>query len=108
MLTTKKKKKKRKKKQEKTTTDNYREISLFRIVSKVFTAVLNKTKTGRKGSRNSKELAGFDKGYSTTDHIFTLVTVVKKKLNCKRGGKVYVAFIDHKKAFDTAGCEKLR
>ena len=33
--------------------------------------------------------------------------MVKKKLNNKRGGKVYVAFIDYKKAFDTVDHEKL-
>ena len=33
--------------------------------------------------------------------------MVKKKLNNKRGGKVYVAFIDYKKAFDTVDREKL-
>ena len=33
--------------------------------------------------------------------------MVKKKLNNKRGGKVHVAFIDYKKAFDTVDREKL-
>jgi len=89
--------------------DNYRGISLLSIVSKVFTAVLNKRiyTWAEKEEKISKEQAGFRKGYSTIDHIFTLVTMVKKKLNNKRGGKVYVAFIDYKKAFDTVDREKL-
>ena len=55
----------------------------------------------------SKEQAGFRKGYSTVDHIFTLTSVITKKLNSKRGGKVYVAFVDYKKAFDTVNREAL-
>ena len=39
-------------------------------------------------------------GYSTTDHTFTLVSMVKSRLNSRRGGKVYVAFVDYKKTFD--------
>ena len=63
---------------------------------------------GRKGRFFfCKEQAGFRTGYSTIDHIFTLVTMVKKKLNNKRGGKVYVAFTDYKKAFDTLDRENL-
>ena len=33
--------------------------------------------------------------------------MVKKKLNNKRGGKLDVAFIDYKKAFDTVDRDKL-
>ena len=55
----------------------------------------------------SKEQAGFGTGYSTIDHSFTSITVVKSKLDSRRGGKVYVAFIDYKKAFDTVDRDKL-
>ena len=89
--------------------DSYRGISLLSIVSKVFTAVLNKRlyTWAEKEEKICKEQAGFRKGYSTIDHIFTLVIMVKKKRNNKRGGKVYVAFTDYKKAFDTVDREKL-
>ena len=33
--------------------------------------------------------------------------MVKRKLNSRRGGKVYVAFVDYKKAFDTVDRDKL-
>ena len=33
--------------------------------------------------------------------------MVKRTLNSRRGGKVYVAFIDYKKAFDTVDREKI-
>ena len=32
---------------------------------------------------------------------------MKRKLNSRRGGKVYVAFVDYKKAFDTVDRDKL-
>ena len=62
---------------------------------------------GRKGRKISKEQAGFRKGYSTNDHIFTLLAMVKRTLNSRRGGKVYIAFIDYKKALDTVDRETL-
>ena len=62
---------------------------------------------GRKEGKISKEQAGFRTGYSTIDHIFTFIAMVKRTLNSRRGGKVYVAFIDYKNAFDTVDREKL-
>ena len=89
--------------------DNYRGISLLRVVSKVFTAILNKRlyTWAEHEQKISKEQAGFRKGYSTAEHIFTLISMITKKLNSKRGGKVYVAFVDYKKAFDTVNREAL-
>ena len=97
------------KKGEDSNPDNYRGISLLSIVSKVFTAILNKRlyAWAENEEKISKEQAGFRKGYSTIDHIFTLITMVKSKLDSRRGGKVYVAFIDYKKAFDTVDRDKL-
>ena len=43
--------------------------------------------------------AGFRKGYCTTDKDFILYSVVHKYLR-KKGGKLYVAFVDFRKAFD--------
>ena len=43
--------------------------------------------------------AGFRKGYSTTDHIFTLHAIIEKQFS--RNAKRYVAFVDFYKAFDT-------
>ena len=80
--------------------DNYGGISLLSIVSKV---ILNKRlyEWAENEEKISKEQAGFRKGYSTIDHTFTLITMVKSKLDSRRGGKVYVAFIDYEKAFET-------
>ena len=50
--------------------------------------------------------AGFRKGYSTVDQIFTLYAVVQKCLS-KKGKKLYVAFVDFRKAFDSVRHDKL-
>ena len=41
---------------------------------------------------------GFRQNYNTMDHIFTLLALVQKQLLSH--GKLYVAFIDFKEAFD--------
>ena len=41
---------------------------------------------------------GFRKGYSTVDHVFTLLALTQKQLLTH--GKLYAAFIDFKKVFD--------
>jgi len=82
--------------------DNYRGISLLSLLSKCYTSVLNKRLVTwiEKNEKIAGEQAGFRKGYSTVDHIFTLNAIVEKRL-CKRGGKLYVCFVDLKKAFDS-------
>ena len=49
---------------------------------------------------------GFMKGCRTSDHIFLLQTVVEKVVK-KNKGKLYTAFIDFKKAYDTVNRENL-
>ena len=46
-----------------------------------------------------EEQAGFRAGYSTVDHIFSLYAMVQKYL--LKHTKLYVAFVDFKKAFDS-------
>ena len=83
-------------------TDNYRGISLLSLISKCYTSVLNKRLVtwAEENGKLSEAQAGFRKGYSTTDHIFTLNAIVEKSLS-KRGGKLYTCFVDLKKAFDS-------
>ncbi len=45
------------------------------------------------------ELAGFRPGYSTMDHVFTLHCIIDLYLSKKK--RLYCAFVDYKKAFDT-------
>ena len=88
--------------------DNYRGISLLSAVSKCYTAILNKRLYSWLEDNNkiSESQAGFRKGYSSVDHIFTLNAIVQKCLS-KRGGKCYVAFVDFKKAFDLVQHDEL-
>ena len=50
--------------------------------------------------------AGFRRNYSTTDHIFNLYAIAQKCLNKKRQ-RLYVAFVDLRKAFDSVHHDKL-
>ena len=88
-------------------TDNYRGISLSSIVSKVYTHILGERITNWTESDNIilEEQAGFRKSYSTVDHIFTLFAMVQSQFQKNR--KLYVAFVDFRKAFDFVNREAL-
>ena len=88
--------------------DNSRGISLLSVVSKVFTAIINKrlyNGAGKEGKIN-EEQADFPK-HSKTDHIFILTAIIKRELHSRNRSKVYAAFIDHKKEFDTVDRDKV-
>ena len=82
--------------------DNYRGISLLSVISKTFTSIINKRlyEWCEKEDKISFEQAAFRKSFSTTDHIFTLTTIIQNRLYRKDGGKVYACFIDYHKAYD--------
>ena len=80
---------------------NYRPISLLACIGKVFTKVLTNRFT-RWSDRNNKLpicQAGFRSGSSTSDQVFVLDTIVKKRLS--QGATTYCAFVDFKQAFDS-------
>jgi Reverse transcriptase (RNA-dependent DNA polymerase) len=81
--------------------DNYRGISLLSILGKVFATILNKRLAGWASDNNKIDevQSGFRAGYSTIDNIFVLYSIVQKYL-LKRSGKLYVCFVDFRKAFD--------
>ena len=81
--------------------DNYRGISLLSCVSKVFTGVLNARlmKWAEINSVITDAQAGFRRNHSTIDHIFALYACIEKQFS--RNAKLYVAFVDFYKAFDT-------
>ena len=87
--------------------DNYRGISFLSICSKLYSYILNKRLTCWIDENNllSETQAGFRKTYSTTDNLFTLLAVIQKQLLCHK--KLYVAFIDFRKAFDSVIRTKL-
>jgi len=79
---------------------NYRPITLMSLLSKVYTSILNDRLT--KYTVNLKiipeEQAAFRKKNCTTDHVFTLYTLICKQFSQNR--KLYVAFIDYRRCFD--------
>eukprot|EP00745_Piridium_sociabile_P027424 TRINITY_DN4419_c0_g1_i9.p1 TRINITY_DN4419_c0_g1~~TRINITY_DN4419_c0_g1_i9.p1 ORF type:complete len:266 (-),score=25.53 TRINITY_DN4419_c0_g1_i9:396-1193(-) len=81
--------------------DNYRGIALTSIISKAYTHILNKrlTKWAETEEKIIEEQAGFRRNYSTIDHIFTLFALVEKHL--MRNTKLFIAFVDFQKAFDS-------
>ena len=82
---------------------NYRGISLLNVLSKVFSSILTKRLQiwVEENDKLCKEQAGFRKEHSTVDHIFTLHCMITKSVYGRGRGKLYVAFIDYSKAFDS-------
>ena len=89
-----------KNKGERSDPDNYRGITLLSCMGKLFTALLNYRLTKYLDATGTigDEQAGFRHGYSTIDHIFTLHAIID--LYLRRGKRLYIAFIDYRKAFD--------
>ena len=80
---------------------NYRPITLLSCLGKLFTSVLNNRLQHfiEKYDKIKQNQAGFRKGFSTIDHIFALNLLINFVQN--RGKKLFCAFIDLKRAFDT-------
>jgi hypothetical protein len=89
------------KKGDTTSPDNYRGITLLSCVSKLFTSVINERLSQylEDSGLLGEEQAGFRHGYSTIDHTFTLKCIID--LYLKRRKRLYCAFVDYRKAFDT-------
>jgi hypothetical protein len=87
---------------------NYRGISFLNSISKLFSGLLLNRISNWVEAHNilSESQAGFRKGYSTADNIFSLVSLIKNKLSYKRK-KVYAFFIDFSSAFDTVDLRSL-
>jgi hypothetical protein len=81
--------------------DNYRGITILSCFGKLFTCILNNRLSCYVENYNvlCEEQAGFRKGYGTVDHIFNLKCLID--LYLARSKKLYCAFIDYKKAFDS-------
>ena len=81
--------------------ENYRPITILSCFGKLFTAVLNQRLTNFLDQHDiiEENQAGFRSGYSTLDHIFTLHSLIEI-LKFKKT-KLYCAFVDFSKAFDS-------
>ena len=80
---------------------NYRGISLSDASSKIYGIIINNRiqKWVDQNNITGEQQGGFKSGYSCVDHVFTLLACVQKQFNNNR--KLYVAFIDFEKCFDT-------
>ena len=87
---------------------NYRGIVLIDSFSKIFAKIINR----RLGffvsiyNRISEAQAGFREDHSTADNAFILRAVIEKYLS-RKGLKLYTAFVDLRKAFDSVNRNKL-
>ena len=81
--------------------NNYRGIMLISVFAKLFSLILrNRLNTWCEDNEVQNEFQfGFRVGRSTSDGIFILHSLVQHVL--KDNGKLYCAFIDYEKAFDT-------
>ena len=79
---------------------NYRPITILSCLGKLFTSILNNRLNSylEEFAILSENQAGFRKGYSCTDHIFTLNTLIQISKRSKN--KLFCAFIDFSQAFD--------
>ena len=81
---------------------NYRGICINSCFGKLFTSVLNTRLKNHVLDHDILHQAqiGFSPNHRTSDHIFTLRTLIDKYVNHVAKGKLYTCFIDFKKAFD--------
>ena len=72
--------------------NNYRGISLLNVGGKLYSFILNKRLSQwiEDNKMLNEAQAGFRQGYSTIDHVFTLLALVQKQLLSH--GKLYVCF----------------
>ena len=81
---------------------------MLSILDKCYTAILNKRLYDwlEDNDKIDETQAGFRRGYSTNDHVFTIYAMTQRYLS-RRGAKLYVSFIDLRKAFDPVKRETL-
>ena len=85
--------------------NNWRGITLLSIQEKVFCSVLLNRLREHVDSRLREEQAGFRKGRSCSEQIFTLRTMIAQSLEHQT--PLIINFIDFKKAFDSIHRESL-
>uniref|UniRef100_A0A0E9WZX2 Reverse transcriptase domain-containing protein n=1 Tax=Anguilla anguilla TaxID=7936 RepID=A0A0E9WZX2_ANGAN len=84
--------------------NNYRGICVDSNLGKVLCSIINTRLIDFLIEHNvlSKSQIGFLPKHRTTDHIYTLHTLVEKHVNQNKS-KIFACFIDFKKAFDSFG-----
>ena len=86
---------------------SFRGITLLSCIGKLFTSILNKRLVAFGDSLDilNENQAGFRKGYSTVDHIFTLKCIVDLFLAKRK--PLYCCFVDFFRAYDGINREAL-
>ena len=81
--------------------NNYRGISITSCLGKLLTSVLQSRILNYLESNRilSDKQTAFRPGFSTSDHLFTLRSLINKYIKVNKK-KLYVCFIDFRKAFD--------
>ena len=82
-------------------------MSLLNVASKCYTSILNARLYLwlEENATVTECQAGFYKNYSTVDQTFNICAIVQKCLK-KNGQKLYVTFVDFRKAFDSVRHDK--
>ena len=81
--------------------DNYRGLTINSCLGKIFNCILNNRLVNFLESKKviCDNQIGFKRKARTSDHIFILNTIFKKV--CKTNQKLYICFVDFKKAYDS-------
>lgn len=79
-------------------TGNYRGISLLNTVYKIYSKIINERLRKISESILIEEQAGFRKGRSCMDDVFSLKQIIQKRREFNL--ETHLAFIDFEKAFD--------
>ncbi len=79
---------------------NYRGISLLSCVYKIYSSILNARLTRHLDNNEliHDEQNGFRRGRSCVDHIFTLSSIIRNKIESKQ--EIFACYVDFRKAFD--------
>ena len=80
--------------------DNYKEITIYSCLSKLFTLLLNNRLTNFINKEDTLEFnqIGFRKGFRTAAHVLNLKTIIDKYQN--RNQNLSICFVDFLKAYD--------
>ena len=88
--------------------NNYRVITLLSMLGKIVTGIVNNRlwEVVNRFEILTESQAGFRQGYRTTDHLFTLTTLIDH-YTTKNKMPLFLCFIDFRKAFDKVDHELL-
>ena len=80
--------------------DNYRGIAIGSALAKLYCLILlNRLEEKAAINPISPNQIGFEKGHRTSDHVFVLTTIVNRFIKVEKK-RLFVAFIDFRKAYD--------